>query len=395
MVDWDKVQELRSKGRDWGEIARDPSVDFHPDASAGDPGRALRALYHRSGRRAPKGPVEAASAKRKGKNDAERKWTLTRVGYLAVPVVGLWFLLAYVAPSPIGILVPAIPYLALGLAVASFILIYALWRRTEGPRWSRIYRNTVIGGAVLGLVVAGGIGLAGAVVFGCPYLPPASSLSGESSSGWSTGPLSAWHQNGEPVVFFYGATWCPYCSASSWAIYKALSEFGSVTNVNTGHSSLSDVYPGTPEVVLAGAQVGPKNGHGPDVAVQVAEDTSGVDGTYPPTASCYEQAYVTSYATGIPFVVVGGQVLHVGALVDPAALATWNYANGSVGATVVKNSVLNETGNPWIYVQNQAWWVMAFIAKDLGTPVGTLASEYGWSSGTTAQVTTDLQNLGS
>jgi len=395
MVDWDKVQDLRSKGWEWSEIAEDPGVDFHPDKAAGDPGRQLRALYHRSGRKVQKAAAEAAPARRVSKEERERKWTLTRIGYLAVPTVAIWAGLAYAAPSPVGLLVPAIPYLALALAVVAFLLIYALWRKTEGARWTAVYRRTLIGGVVLGMVVAGSIGLAGALVFGCPYLPPSSSLTGESSSGWSTGSMAAWQGNGVPVVFFYGATWCPYCSASSWAIYKALTEFASVSNTPTSHSSLSDVYAGTPEIVLANAALAPKNGHAPGVDFEAAEDTSGVEGTYPGTASCYQQAYISAYASGIPFVVVNGQLVHTGSLVDPAALAPWNYANGTGGQSTVRGDVLNETGTPWSAVQDQAWWIMAFVAKELGTPVATLASEYGWSSATTSGVTSDLSAIGS
>ena len=398
MVNWERVQELRSKGWDWSDIAEDPKVDFHADASAGEPGRALRALYHRSGRRVAKAVAEEAPAKRPSKQETERKWTLTRIGYLLVPTVGIWALIAFVAPSPVGILVPAIPYLALVLAGAALVLIYALWRRTEGRRWTPVYRSTVVGGVVLGLVVAGGIGLGYSLAFGCPYLPPASSLSTSGASGWQTGPIAAWQESGVPVVFFYGATWCPYCSASSWAIYKALTGFAAVSGTYTSHSSLSDVYPGTPEMVLAGASLSSKNGHGPGVDFQAAEDTSGVDGTYPATASCYQQAYVSAYASGIPFVVINGQVVHVGTLVDPANLAPWNNANGTGGQQTVRNSVVNETGQPWSYVQGQAWWMMAYIARSSGyssSNVGTLANEYGWSKSTQANVTADLASIGS
>ena len=398
MVDWDRVQELRSKGWDWSDIAKDPKVDFHPDASAGSPARALRALYHRSGRRAQ--TAGAAPTKRERKEETERKWTLARVGYLTVPLVGIWFVIAYVAPSPVGLLVPAIPYFALALAVVAFVLIYALWRRTEGPRWSKVYRTTVVGGVVLGVVAAGAIGLAGSLIFGCPYLPPASSLSDAGGSGWSTGSMAAWQDNGVPVVFYYGATWCPYCSASSWALFKALSEFSTVTNAPLDHSALNDVYPGTPEVNLANAQLGPKNGHPAAIDFQVAEDASGVDGTYPGTSSCYQQAYVTAYASGIPFFVINGQIVHAGSLVNPNDLSQWNLATaGAGGQTTVLNSVLNENGQPWTFVQPQAWWIMAFIAKDLGytaTTVNTIggSSYYGWSSATLNGVITDLTILG-
>jgi len=166
-----------------------------------------------------------------------------------------------------------------------------------------------------------------------------------------------------------------------------------VTGTYTGFSALHDVYPQTPEIVLASASIGAKSGHAPGVDLVVAEDTSGVDGTYPTTASCYEQAYVTAYASGIPFVVINGQTIHVGALVDPGLLTTWNGANGSGGPSTVQSDVVGETGTPWSVVQGQAWWIMAFIAKDLGTPVSTLASEYGWSTATQNAVAADVSSL--
>jgi hypothetical protein len=398
MVDWDRVQELRSKGWDWSDIAKDPKVDFHPDSRAGSPARALRALYHRTGRRAQHAAVQAAPPKRLRKGEAERRWTLTRIGYLGVPVVALWFVLAYAAPSPVGLVVPAIPYLGLVLAGFAFVLIYALWRKTEGPRWSTVYRQTVVGGVVLGLVVGGGIGLAGALIFGCPYLPPPSTLNAYGGSGWATGALSPWQTNGAPVVFYYGSTWCPYCSASSWAIYKALTEYATVGGVYTWHSSLSDVYPGTPEMVLAGATLAPRNGHGPAVDFQVAEDTSNVEGTLPGTASCYQQAYVTAYASGIPFLSINGQAVHDGSLVDPGGLTPWNYANGTSGQAYVQNSVVNENNVPWTYVQTQAWWIMAYIAKYLGYNANTVStlggtSYYDWSAATLSGVTSDLSSI--
>ena len=401
MVDWDRVQDLRSKGWDWADIAKDPKVDFHPDASAGSPGRALRALYHRTGRRLQEAKTQETPPKRLRKEEEASKWTLMRYGWLLVPLVAVWFALAYLAPSPVGLLLPAIPYLALILAGVALVLIYAIWRRTEGPRWSAVYRKTVVTGVVVGLVVSGGIGLAGTLIFGCPYLPPSSSLSGFGGQGWEAVPTGSWQSSGVPVVFYFGATWCPYCSASSWAIYKALTEFASVSNVGTAWSSQADRFPGTPEMNLAGTTLGPKNAHvppTPPISLQVAEDTSGVDGTIPPTANCYQAAYVSAYAGGIPFFVINGQVLHAGALVNPLDLTTWNLANGTAGATTVQNSVLSETGTPWTDVEQAAWLFMAFIAKYLGWNVNNIAtyggpSEYAWSSSTLTAVTTDLSTI--
>lgn len=395
MVDWDRVEELRGKGWDWDRVAKDPKVGFHADVSAGSPGRALRALYHRSrARERSKGPSTGGAGRTAGERRGRGSgWTLLQVLYLLVPLVGVWTALAYFVPSPIGLVIPALPYLGLVLAGVALALIWALWRSSGKERWSRAYRNTLIGGVILGLVVAGLIGLTGGIAFGCPLLPSSSSLQSVSSSPFNKVPTSAWQTNGLPVFYSYGATWCPYCSASSWAEWKALTEFATVTGTQFSQSSATDVYPRTPEMVLSNLQLGPKNGHPAAVDFQVSEDTSGVQGTNPGTANCYQQAYLTSYASGIPFIVLNGQYVHDGTLVNPHDLQNWsNNQNG--GASSVEQSLLNEKpvqgGNPWQYVRDSAWWIMAIITVCLGQDVTTLANEYGWSTTTKSAVATDV-----
>lgn len=390
MVDWDRVSELRASGVDWDEVARDEKVGYHPDASVSDPGRALRALYHREkARQARQGP--APTPRRKPVADRERAWTLLRVGYLLVPLVAIWFLLAYAAPSPVGLLVPAIPYLALVLAVVAALLLYTIWR-TRTRRWTAVFRSTVIGGVIIGLIFAGMVGIVGALVYGCPYLPPPSAVGSVDGSGWHGGSsLPTWDSSGKPVLYFFGATWCPYCSASSWAVWKALTEFGTISGAGFGnYSSGSDVYPNTPEVTLANILLSNS-----PIAFQVSEYTGGVDGTPPTTSTCFQLAYVTAYSGGsIPFVVIGGQYVHGGStLVDPSLLTNWSATNNANGDTIVKNSVYNETGTPWSVIQDQAWWIMAMLAKSCGETPSALASTYHWSSDTLTSVSTDYGQL--
>ncbi|MCI4364727.1 MAG: DUF929 domain-containing protein [Thermoplasmata archaeon] len=384
MVDWDRVEQLRSKGWDWDEIAEDPKVAFQADSGSGEPGRALRVLYHR---RRSKG-TSKASPDKKGKQNVdatESRWTLLRVGYVLVPVLAVWFAVAYLAPSPVGLVLPAIPYVALGLAVAAFILIYSLLRAER--RWTKVYRNTVIGAIVLGLVFTGVVTLAGNLIFGCPYLPPASALSSQPGPGWIYGSMTPWQDGGKPVVYFYGSTWCPFCSAGSWTIWKALSEFGTVSGTQLTYSSPSDVYAETPEIVLANAQVTSSS-----ISFQVNEDSSGVRGTFPPTIGCYAAAYFGAYAGGgIPFLVVNGRAVHVGALINPAGLGPYTLSNSSTGNSAVFHQVQSENGTAWNAVSGQSYWIMAYIAKALGATsapaVAALAKEYSWSPSTTTAVT--------
>ncbi|HXW66961.1 MAG TPA: DUF929 family protein [Thermoplasmata archaeon] len=399
MVDWDRVEQLRDRGWDWDRIADDPKVGFHPEASVQEPGRALRALYHRHRRRGGRREPEAPS--RPSKQDLElreHRWTLPRVGFLAVPVFGLWGLLAYLVPSPVGLLLPAIPWLALGVAAAAFILCFGLWR-TQEKRWTPTYRKTLVGGVALGLVLAGTVGLTGYLAFGCPYLPPYSTLGTIGTSGtgsgsaavspWAYGSMSAWQDSGKPVVYFFGAEWCPYCSAGSWAIYKALSEFGNVSGAGNAlaYSDPSDVYPSTPEIVLA--NIGYTSSW---VSFQVSEYVGSYSGhPFPGTSTCFQSAYVSAYSGGtIPFLVVNGQYVHAQSqLIYPQNLQDW----AGTGASTVLSDVQGESGGPWTAVQFQAWWIMAFMAKSTGAPVSQLAASLHWSSATTSGVEADFAEI--
>ena len=384
MVDWDRVEELRTKGWDWERIAADSKVGFHPDASVHEPGRALRGLYHRHRLRERREQPTSAAKPKQREEEEKRRWSLARIGLLLTPIFGIWFVVAFFAPSPVGLVVPALPYLALGLAVAAFLLLFGLWR-SAGPRWSKGLRATLITGIVLGLLASGLIAIGGFII-GCPYLPSASTGTTEPAPGWVHVSVTPWHDGGRPVVYYYGATWCPYCSASSWAIWDALRQFGSASPMppSMGYSAED----GIPYVDLAG---GALTFSSSSVAFQVSEDTSGVTTNFPTTSNCVQQAYVGAYAGGaIPFVVVNGQYVHGGsALIEASAMSTWAHgANG--GVTTVYQSVVSESGAPWSAVQTQTWWMMAFIVKSTGTSVSQLASQYHWSSATTSAVTSDV-----
>jgi len=386
MVDWDRVEDLRAKGWDWDEIADDAKVGFHPDASVKEPGRALRGLYHRQrSRQARKGeePKVRAPTKQE-REEAERKWTPVRICYLFVPIVALWFTFAYLVPSPVGLVLPAIPYLALVLVVVVFLLLFGLFRST-GKRWTKVYRSTVIQGIILGLMFSGIVALGG-VLFGCPFLPPAAAGTSQPGPGWTSFNVAPWHENGLPTLYFYGATWCPYCSASSWAIWKALGGFGTVSGVSFMYSAEDNI----PEVVLANAQLSSSN-----ISFVVSEDTSGSTGTFPTTANCVEQAYVSAYsASAIPFVVINGQYVHGsgaggGTLISPGDVSS--FSTGSL-----QNNVTHEQGPEWSIVQGQTWWMMAFLAKSLGATPSNLGSQayyHTWSTSTQISVANDLAQI--
>ncbi len=391
MVDWDRVEELRDKGWDWDRISEDSKVGFHPDASMREPGRALRGLYHRQrSRRRREEPTTAAKSK-KIAEARERRWSLARWGFLLTPILGIWFAIAYLAPSPVGLILPAFPYLALGLAIAAFLLVFGLWR-SSAARWTKVFRTTLVTGIVLGLVLSSMIALGGILFFGCPYLPSAATAAPQpGGQGWTSVSVSPWQDGGKPVFYYYGAIWCPYCSASSWPLYKALSSFGSLSGTYLAYSSTAptEPYPATPEIVLGQATLSSQW-----ISFQVSMYTGSQDSVFPATSNCYQQAYVGAYSgSSIPFVVINGQYVHGGSsLVNPAQLSS--YAGS--GAQTVLNQVNSESGPAWSTISSQAWWMMAFMAKSTGATSSNVASQAyasGWTVADKTNVASDLALL--
>jgi hypothetical protein len=357
MVDWELVERRRSKGWDWDRIAEDPKVGFRADESAGDPGRALRALYFQ---RRSKGKRASSSAARRTKDSekGERTWTLERVGAILAPLFAVWFLIALLVPSPVGAFLPAFPYLLIAMLFAIGLFAFALLRSAQ--RWSTAIRNGVVAGVVLGLAVAGTFGVVG-VVSGCPTLTTATT--GE-PGGFLKANNPLWADGGVPVFFFYGSVACPFCSAGSWSIVVALQAFGTLSGTHYDRSNPLDSYPNTPEVVLAGAALQSRW-----VSLHIAEATNDNHLETPATTGCYESSYVTTYdPTGaIPFVVIGGQFLHVGTLVDPGKLAGLN-------ATQVQDQVNAQSGAAWDAIGPTAYLLEAFLVKVNGGQPASVAT---------------------
>ncbi|HYK92911.1 MAG TPA: DUF929 family protein [Thermoplasmata archaeon] len=353
MVDWDRVERLRSKGWDWDRISSDEKVDFHNEQGAGEPGRALRTLYYQRRSRAQRQPGEGGKGGKSGRDDPDRpKWTLARFFYLLVPLFGIWFVLAYVFPSPVGVYVSAIPLLAILLLASVAVLAFSLLRSAE--KWSRVYRNTAAIGLVVGLIIAGAFGLA-ALSQGCPSLTSAFSAEPQN---WNKANNAVWQDNGAPVLFFYGAYACPYCSASSWAVYYALHKLGTVSSLQYGHSSSSDIYSNTPEILLDQLSVQSQY-----VSLQVSENHDPVQTVGVPPGSCIQQAYVSAYDTsGIPFIVLNGQYFHTTSIVPPQN-GTSGFSLNSYTAPQIMGELNNQSGPAWDDISPGAYWLLAFMIK--------------------------------
>ncbi|MCI4322963.1 MAG: DUF929 domain-containing protein [Thermoplasmata archaeon] len=354
MVDWDQVEKLRAKGWEWDRIAEDPKVEFKADAGSGDPGRALRALFYqrrsRQSKRSKPG-AEGSSSTTDEKDllePIERRKSIVGIGYLLLPLFGVWFLIALAYPTPVAIYIAAIPWVLAGVIIAVLVLGFGLLQSSK--KWSSVARNSLAIGAVLGIVIAGGLGLA-AVAAGCPTL--SSSTVGE-PSGWSKAANPTWKIDGNSVFLFYGSIACPYCSASSWAVLAALMQMGQVSSstLTFGSSNPGDVYPNTPEVYVYSIALSSKY-----ISLDAREGTDPTSITTP-AVSCVEQAYATQYDTGgsIPFLVINGQYFHVGTLVNPQSLA-------GLSPQTVYDQVTSQSGAAWTAIAPSAYLLEAIMVK--------------------------------
>ncbi len=103
--------------------------------------------------------------------------------------------------------------------------------------------------------------------------------------------------SGKPVVFYYGAEYCPYCAAQRWSMVVALSRFGTFTALPEMASTSTDVDPNTPTFTFLGSKY---TSSYIDFSPLEAEDRSG-NTLQSPNAS--EQTIIQEYSvTGFPFI---------------------------------------------------------------------------------------------
>jgi hypothetical protein len=381
MTDWERVRRLRKKGLDWDAIAADPKVGFTPPEGVRDAGRALKSLYlarknrgTSEGDRNRKGRDGAGSLSRPSVYRQLPFWGITLSALAAV-----WIAIALPVPI-IQLLLPVVPYL-LGLLIVGLILVGASFVIQSGS-----FRDTWKRGVALGIVVGillAGMGFVYATAQGVPNLTaittpePSPSLAGE-SGGWVKAANPLWTSGGRPVVLYVGSVACPFCSASSWAIRNALEQFGNLTGWGYLTSSPTDVYPNTPEVDLSASTL-----TGPYLSWDVKEGDDNAQITLP-TLSLVEQAYFQTYdgGGGIPFLVIGGQYIHTGTLVDPCYLrVSYSQCPSSPPLTYqqVETNLSLQSGPVYTAVHEAQIYLEAYLVKvceEAGiTPPSAVASD--------------------
>jgi uncharacterized protein YuzB (UPF0349 family) len=338
MVDWERVERLRSKGWDWDTIAKDPKADFTPPEGVDDAGKALKSLYYTRKSRG-KGGKKKEDVKETPR--ATLKRLLIPVGLTIALIGAIWFLFA-VEVSLVSFWLPAFPWVLIVALAGLAMLAAGLILRTA--YLSEVWKKPVAVGIVVGLVLSGGLALA-AYTSGAPILNPA--YAEPTGHGWSGAHNTMWKSDNLPVLFYYGSLACPYCSASSWAVYKALSDFGTFSGITYSSSATDDVYPGTPEVDLTSIS------YTSSYIAWDGKEGNNNQATSEPGLDIVEQAYVNYYNSctncGIPFYVVGGIYIEQGSLVDPSVFHSSEYSEPLYTPQQVQSVVAGTTSNPTLY----------------------------------------------
>ena len=135
-------------------------------------------------------------------------------------------------------------------------------------------------------------------------------------------------QDGEPVVLYVGAEYCPFCAAERWPMVVALSRFGTFTNLGQTESAGSpEVYPHTPTLSFHGASY--TSPHLVFYGVETESNQRSGAGYAPlDTLMPEQQRLLITYDTqpyvstagAIPFVLIGNRYVFNGSQFVPSSL---------------------------------------------------------------------------
>ena len=189
------------------------------------------------------------------------------------------------------------------------------------PRTSSSNMNRGIIAVFIILIVGG---LIFYVYLAVPPTPPTIVLPSGHQSCTSLGGFTCdasaipWTQNGEVVVFYAGAEYCPFCAAERWAMVNALEAFGNFSSNTLGQivtpqdGSISPIYTYTfVNAVYTSSYI-------------VFEPVETEDTNHQPLQQLdsYQSQIFNAYdpSGSIPFLSIGGKYFKVGSGVDVQAL---------------------------------------------------------------------------
>src|SRR5579859_1689804 len=154
--------------------------------------------------------------------------------------------------------------------------------------------------------------------------------------------------DGKPQIVYIGAGYCPYCAAERWSMIVALSQFGTFKNLQTTHSSTTDVFPNTSTFTFYGSTYTSQY-----VDFVPVEETGQDQNTILQTPTVEQQKlldtydtsqYVGNQAGGIPFIDFGNRFITVSSAYSPQILTgqSWEQIASTLGdptATTTQNIV--------------------------------------------------------
>ena len=172
-------------------------------------------------------------------------------------------------------------------------------------------------------------------------------------------------ENGKSLVFFMGAGFCPFCAAERWAIVRALGNFGKWEGlVETASADHDEKYLNIPTVSFARAR------YESEYVEFVGRETA--DRNFEPLQELGEKDYeiLDTFNADqiIPFILVDGQFMQVGAGYSPQILEGMDHAK-------VRAELANPASPVGKAMKAEIDNITALICKSIGGRAAACSSE--------------------
>jgi hypothetical protein len=170
---------------------------------------------------------------------------------------------------------------------------------------------------------------------------------------------------GKSLVFFMGAGFCPFCAAERWAIVKALSNFGSWEGLHkTTSADHDEKYLNIPTVSFEAAQY---TSYYIDFVGWETADRN-FEPLQDPNTDYYQIIDNFNPDQIIPFLLIDGQFVQVGAGYSPKLLEGMNHVK-------VKSEVENPTSSLGKAIRIEVDNITALICKSISNKANVCDSE--------------------
>lgn len=179
---------------------------------------------------------------------------------------------------------------------------------------------------------------------------------------------------GKPVIYYYGAEFCPYCAAERWSLIAALARFGKFSDIKEMESTGGDVYPNTNTFSFYGAHYS-----SPYIVFQsseVEDRTGNVLETPTPAQQAlvrtYDKAPYSSRPNGFPFIVLARRAIaglpggsyNEGVLHKDSSVTTSGIYSAPLSWQRISSDLLSPTSPQSQMVYGNANWLTAGICKE-------------------------------